>query len=141
MTAYVDTSLLAAYYCPEPVSARAQSEIDLLAVPTISWLVEVELCSAVALKVRTGTLDLAAANRIVSLFEVHRAGNYYQVVTLESREYALARDWIGRFTAPLRALDVLHLACAFANNLTILTTDRGLAKCASVLGVDHRLID
>ena len=48
--AYVDTSVLAAYYCPEPLSAAAQTELGQLASPTLSPLVEVELCSAVARK-------------------------------------------------------------------------------------------
>lgn len=139
--AYLDTSLLVAYYCPEPLSARAQSELTLLDSPAISRLVEVEFYSAVALKIRTRTLDAGAANRIVSLFEVHLVGNYYRLVTLENCEYALAREWIGRFTTPLRTLDALHLACAFAHDRTLFTTDRGLAQSASVLGVDHRLVE
>ena len=57
---YVDTSVLAAYYCTEPLSAAAQTAIREAHEPVISLLVEVEFASAVALKVRTGELT---ANR------------------------------------------------------------------------------
>ncbi|HUT33525.1 MAG TPA: type II toxin-antitoxin system VapC family toxin [Planctomycetota bacterium] len=138
--AYLDTSLLAAYYCPEPLSAAAQRAIREAEDPTISPLVEVELYSAVALKVRTRELDSATANRIVSVFQLHLADRLYRVVPIEAREYGLAREWIGRFAVPLRALDALHMAAAFANDLTLLTTDKPLARCAQHFGVKHRLI-
>jgi predicted nucleic acid-binding protein len=44
--AYIDTSVLVAYYCPEPLSRAAEKSIRSAASPAISPLVEVELCSA-----------------------------------------------------------------------------------------------
>lgn len=131
---------MAAYYCPEPLSAAAQREISNVIRPAISRLVEVELHSAVAQKLRTGELEATAANQILSLFKVHLAGGYYRIVAIQEGTYALARDWIGRFDTPLRTLDALHLAAAFASGLQILTADHGLARSAALLGVDHRLI-
>jgi hypothetical protein len=138
--AYLDTSLLAAYYCPEPLSEAAQRVVMETPEPTVSRLVEVELYSAVAMKVRMGGLDTRSAGRITSLFQAHLAGGSYHVVPLDAREFAVARDWLGRFDTPLRTLDALHLAAAFANNLPLLTADRNLAKAAALLGVDHGLI-
>ncbi|HPD15860.1 MAG TPA: type II toxin-antitoxin system VapC family toxin [Planctomycetota bacterium] len=138
--AYLDTSLLAAYYCPEPLSTAVQKAILETASPTISPLVEIEFCSAVALKVRTREFDGATANKVVSLFRLHVTDHRYAIVPIEAREYDLAREWIGRFAVPLRALDALHLAAAFANDLTLLTTDKPLARCAQQFGVKHRLI-
>ncbi len=137
---YVDTSTLAAYYCPERLSAKAWRELGKLASPTISPLVQVEVYSAVARKVRVKELDAAAATRILSQFRAHLADGYYRVVPIEGREYGLARDWIGRFTTPLRALDALHLAAAFANDLELLTADKRLALAARHFGVKHKLI-
>lgn len=137
---YIDTSVLVAYYCPEPLSAVAQSEMAALATPTISRLAEVELYSAVALKVRTGELDIPSANRIVSQFDVHLAAGLFAMVTPDSGHYSLARDWIGRFNTPLRTVDALHLALAFSHGLRVLTSDQAMARSAAVLGVDHRLL-
>jgi predicted nucleic acid-binding protein len=56
LTQYVDTSILAAYYCPEPLSERAEQRLRELRPPTISWLTGVELHSALAKKVRMNEL-------------------------------------------------------------------------------------
>ena len=131
---------MVAYYCPEPLSKSAQRTIRPARAPTISPLVEVELYSAVAAKVRTGELDKATGTQIVSVFQQHVAEAFYQVVAIAAAEYALARNWLGRFTTPLRALDALHLAAAFSNDLTALTADKALARAAKHLGVKCRLI-
>ena len=39
---YIDTSVLGAYYCPEPSSATAENALRQIAVPVISTLTEVE---------------------------------------------------------------------------------------------------
>jgi len=59
---------------------------------------------------------------------------------VESKEYVLAADWIGRFATPLRTVDALHLASAFSNGLRLLTADRGLARSAKHFGVECELI-
>jgi uncharacterized protein len=138
--AYIDTSLLVAYYCPEPLSAEAQHALSRTPDPAISSLVEVEVYSAVAAKVRTGDLDRKTAGRILAAFRMHLDEGRYRFLPIGAGEYALARDWIGQFTTPLRAADALHLAVAFANNLRLLTADRGLAKSAELLGVKHALV-
>ena len=59
MTQYVDTSILAAYYCPEPLSERAEQRLRELRPPTISWLTDVELHSALAGVTRDAIMTLA----------------------------------------------------------------------------------
>ncbi len=137
--AYIDTSLLAAYYCPEPLSKRIQKTLEKVDQPIISPLVEVELFSAVAAKVRAKELNATAARRIITLFQKHLADGYYGIVPIEAAQYRQGRDWLGGFSTPLRALDALHLAAAFTNDLEILTADRGLAKSAKHFGVKHKL--
>jgi predicted nucleic acid-binding protein len=137
---YIDTSVLVAYYCPELLSSVTQAILSRLAKPTISPLVEVEIHSAVAAKVRSGDLDRAAGYRILALLREHLDGGTYHVVSIGAREYAIARDWLGRFSTPLRTVDALHLAAAFTNNLRLLTCDQGLAKAAETLKVKHLLV-
>ena len=137
---YVDTSVLVAYYCRERLSKAAQKALDGIVEPTISSLVEVEFHSAIAMKVRTGDLDGHTAHQIVSRFRFHVADGLYRQVAIGPRQYALARDWLGRFATPLRTLDALHLAAAFSGGLPFLTADKGLAQSAEFLGVKYRLI-
>ena len=42
---YLDTSALAAYYCPEPLSDKAEERILSDEMPAISWLTRLELVS------------------------------------------------------------------------------------------------
>lgn len=87
-----------------------------------------------------GELDLPEANRIVSQFQLHLDAGLYRVVPIQAREFRIAREWISRFSTPLRALDALHLATAFANGLQLITADRGLATAAGQIGVRCRLL-
>ena len=137
---YIDTSVLAAYYCPEAFSRKVQARLGRLDTPAISPLVELELYSAVAMKTRVREFNEADARRILSLFQVHLADGYYRVVSIDVREFELARNWIASFQTPLRTLDALHLAAAFANDLSLLTADRALARSASQLGLRCELI-
>ena len=50
---YIDTSVLVACYCPEPLSERAQRALAQEDERAISSLVELEFVSALARKVRT----------------------------------------------------------------------------------------
>lgn len=137
---YIDTSVLAAYYCPESLSRKVESRLSRIDAPVISPLVELELHSAVAFKVRRRELAEADGRRILSQFQLHLTDGYYRLVAIDSREYDLARNWIGSFQTSLRTLDALHLAAAFANDLSLLTTDRALALAAGQMGMSCELI-
>jgi predicted nucleic acid-binding protein len=138
--AYIDTSLLAAFYCPEPLSRTVQQRLSKLDKVVISPLVELELYSAVAAKVRARELTASSAGRVLDMFRKHLADGLYDLVPIEIPEYDMARDWIGRFTTPLRAPDALHLAAAFDHDLTLLTADKAMASAARHLGVSCELI-
>ncbi len=137
---YIDTCVLVAAYCPEPLSAAAERAMRKDGPPAISPLCEVEFCSALALKTRLGGIDAGAAGRLLSCFRMHLAAGQYRIVPLLAGEYALACEWISRFDTPLRTGDALHLAAAFSSGLALVTSDRGLARSAKRLGVRHRLI-
>ncbi|MBM4148852.1 MAG: type II toxin-antitoxin system VapC family toxin [Lentisphaerae bacterium] len=137
---YLDTSVLAAYYCPEALSAKAEKAILRGGRPAISLLVEVEFSSAVGRKLREGALSRADAVRIVSRFNLHIAAGCYERLAMESSHYEIAREWIGQFIAPLRTLDALHLAVCFANDAILLTADAGMAKAAHGFRVKTELL-
>jgi hypothetical protein len=136
----VDTSVIAAYYCPEALSEKAERKIRASTVPVISSLVEVELYSAVARKVRERTLSKANATEIQSLFRLHIDSGCYRLLSLEAGHYHVARDWIGKLETALKTLDALHLAICFAENATLLTADAGLARSAQHFRVKYDLL-
>lgn len=137
---YIDTSVLAAFYLPEPLSRKVQKLYDGFDEATISVLTEVEFCSALSRRVRTKEMSRDDAKEVASLLTVHLTDRLYKMASLGEREYALARDWLGMFATPLRTLDALHLAVAFANSFVLLTADKGLAASAKHFGVKVELV-
>lgn len=133
--AYLDTSVLVAYYCPEPLSERVQSFLLEQEKPALSSLTEVEFFSAVARKVRTGETSKVDGNRIIAQFSAHLDTNLYILLPVLNHHWRLARGWIGLFTTPLRTLDALHLAIASAEGLEMVTSDKALHMAAQALGV------
>ena len=140
MTLYVDTSVLAAYYCPEPASKKAQTLLASHPGPAISWLTGVELLSALSRKVRERTLGRHDAARIVKTFRDHIADGYYSVLPLENIDYETAQERIGRFDNTLRTLDALHLAVATRCGGRLATADRAMAAAAEESGVKAILV-
>lgn len=80
------------------------------------------------------------ARQIVTKFITHLEANFYRRLALERRHYVLARDWIGRFSLPLRTLDALHLAVAASESVRLVTSDKVLAQSGQELGIDIELI-
>lgn len=140
MTTYVDTSVLAPYYCPEPLSLAAEHALRNLSSPMISELTLVEFASAISRKVREKTLSRESASTVMAQFEAHLADGYYEVLSMKAREYHLAKSWLGQLTGTLRTLDALHLAVTQTADVSILTADRRLASEARRLGVSAKLL-
>jgi len=137
---YIDTCVLMAFYCPEPLSDVADEALSATTDPVISPMVELELVAAMASKVRTRELTRSDADAAMGQFRTQIDDGYFRVVTIGPREIDLAKDWLSRFTSPLRTLDALHMAAAFANNEILLTADKGLAKSAAEFGVPCTLL-
>ena len=133
---YIDTSVIVAYYYPEPLSEKAEAFLVTHARPAISTLTEVEIFSALSRKIREGGLSRKEAGCIVAKFLGHVDGHYYTHLSVEPHHYRLARDWIGLFQTNLKTLDALHLAIAHAEGLTVVTADQGLAESAKALALD-----
>ena len=137
---YVDTSVLAAYYSPEPLSERAQRALQEEGERAISWLVEVELASALAGKVRAHAMRRVDAQRILAVFQSHLDQGVYTRLALDGMHFAKAREWLAALAVPLRTLDALHVAVAALQHCPLLTADVALAKACARIGVAARLI-
>jgi uncharacterized protein len=138
---YIDTSVLAAYYCPEPLSEKAESVLTQQTQPSISAFTELELFSAISRKIREGSLSKVDGDRIVARVLSHIDGGLYHYLPVENRHYRLARDWIGNFSTALRTLDALHLAITSIEDLILVTADKALSQSAESLGVKVMLLD
>jgi len=137
---YLDTSAIAAYYCPEPLSAKAEKALLKTGTPVISELTQLELTSAVARKIRGKQFALETGQSVLSLFQSHLGKGMFRLIAIESRHWQKSWEWIGRFDAPLRSLDAIHLAVAACEGLPILTLDRQMALSARKLGLAVHLI-
>ncbi len=137
---YIDTSVLVAYYCPEPISTKAEKMIIQAGTPVISPLTEVELASALARKVREGQLSIDSSNKILTEFKYHLHQLLYKKVVIDTDCYNLAFSWLSGKDIPLATLDSLHLAAASINNLEIITADKQLSRAARKLGIASKLL-
>jgi predicted nucleic acid-binding protein len=137
---YFDTSVLVPYYCPEPLSETAERTLRGDPQPTISDLVEVEFFSALARKVRERDMAAEEATRVSEQFLDHLRAGMYTRLALQRRHYEVAREWLGRFTFPLRSLDALHLALAAGERLRLATADRTLSMSARRLRLSIRFV-
>ncbi len=99
---YVDTSVLAAYYCPEPLSALAQRALQQERELALSPLVELEFVSAVARKVRGREMHVTGGRRIHATFEAHLNQGIYTRPALHGPHSVMAREWLATFRIPLR---------------------------------------
>jgi len=137
---YIDTSVLASYYCPDGGSDLAQKTLQKCKRPVLSTLTRVELYCALSRKVRDQSLGKDEAHKIIALFEKHVRAPYYTMLAVRPRDHRQVSKWIAQFSSPLRVLDALHLAVAHANECRLLTADYALAKAARQFGVHCRLL-
>src|SRR5664279_4854450 len=130
MSAYVDTSVLGAYYCRETLNAAVDAVLGGIETPVVSALSEVEFCSLIAKKQRLRELNKAQAREILDLFGSHVAEGFYRRLAVTLEHFARARQLIMSGKVALRTLDALHLAVALTEALPLLTADRQLATAA-----------
>ena len=133
---YLDTSVLAAYYCPEPLSEKVEKIVISAKRPCISSLTEVELASAISRKIREKNLSPEDGNKIFNQFQTHLKESLFRLITVEDRHYQTAKNWILQFAVPLKTLDALHLAIAAEGDFTLLTADRQLVRSAKYFGIN-----
>lgn len=137
---YIDTSILVAYYCPEKISDQVEKILVEANNPAISQLTEVELASAVALKIREKALSQENGKAVLSVFRTNIDDKSYIYLPIQPKHFTTAMNWIAEFNTPLRTLDALHLAIAAQNKAPLLTADIKFARSAKKLGVEVTLI-
>ncbi len=140
MIDYFDTSVLVAYYCPEPLSEQAERRLRAATPPAISHLVQTEFASALSRKVRLGELLPVDGRRIHNLLHVHLNHGAYAVLPLHVHHFLQAETWLAGCDTPLRTLDALHLALAALEGARLVTADQHLFTAALTLGGDALLL-
>lgn len=107
----------------------------------ISDLVEIELVSAIARKVRKREVHRTDAQRTQAVFLAHVEAGYYARLPVTRLHYTMSRDWLSLTPLPLLTLGALHLAVAVSRHATIATCDAHLARIAASLGIPVELLD
>lgn len=138
--ALIDTSVLVAYFCPEPLSERASRELDKATERIITPLIAVELASALAIKTRTGQADPGSGRTVIRQFRKHVDAGLFVLRQVTVADYWRAFDWLAAFDTPLRTADAVHLACAANQKQRLLTADQELAHTARKLGIACTLL-
>lgn len=138
---YLDTSVLLAFLVPEAGSGAAEALMTSNGDPLVvsSWS-EVELMSAMGVKIRTGQIAEREAISAMGAYTrlVLPCLRRIQVVDADHRKAVeLLKGW----RTALRAGDGLHLAIADAHRATIFTFDQGMAKAGEALGIAVRLLE
>ncbi len=134
---YIDTCLLAAYYCPESLSRNAEKLLLTVEQPIISLLTEVELLSVLSKKFRKKELSKRHLQQIATKYMEHIKEGYFHKITVKSEHYTHARDLLGSFNYSLHSLDALHLAIAISEEISLITADLNLAKVAKKIKAKH----
>ncbi len=133
---YLDTSVLAAYYCPEPLSEKVEKLIISADRPCISSLTELELASAISRKIRENNISPEDGNKIFNQFQTHLKESFLRLIPVDDRHYQTAKNWILQFAVPLKTLDAIHLAIAAEGDFALLTADKQLDSSAKYFGID-----
>ena len=142
MAAYVDSCVLLSLLLGD--SGYTDSERWLInqgdQTLWISHWVLLEVAGVSATCVRRGQLTAEQAQTIGSEFESFRQE---RLTLIEPRgtDFLQVRQWLERcLHLPLRSGDALHLALAQRQQLTVVSADRALARCAESLGLPLQLI-
>lgn len=144
---FLDTSALVRRYDrPEPGASRVRAICAPVRGQTLllARVASVEVASALARKVRDGTLGAMDRRRLWQLFRAHWR-DQYQVVAMTDEAYNQAERILFRST--LRALDAIHIGTALVVaaqlprlGLEFWTADTQQARAASAEGLTVELV-
>lgn len=138
--AYIDTSVLAAYYCPEMLSEGAEKLLLSVKTPFISNLTEIELFSVLSKKYRKKELSKQATKKIIETFKIHTHNNCYQRILVKSEHYSYGSNLLASLEYALHSLDALHLCVAMYEKIPFITADINLVKIAKKIKAESYLL-
>jgi len=133
---YLDTSLLVSALSRETRSHDARQWLqsqDLAELAISDWVVT-EFSSALAIKVRTGEIDMVQRGAILAQFtqlSIDTFGN----LPIDASAFRTAARFCDQSQLNLRAGDALHLAICADHGATLCTLDQRLGHAAPLVGV------
>ena len=101
----------------------------------ISPLVRAEFACLLARKCRAKEMDETDARRTMSALDRHLSTGSIRMVSISSRDFEQASEWIMAMKHPLRAPDAVHLAVAVRQGAVLWTLDRELSRAAKWIGL------